>query len=119
MYIFRFFTLTLGCKSNMLVVTWLGGLTWLILVSADDVVAASASASAVAFVSPVIRVGSEGLPVASSASVFTLFNLLPSFLADDILCESLAEISAPAKENCGKCGKFLNKIVAFTRSRHA
>lgn len=72
----------------MLVVTWLEGLTWLILVSAD--VVAASSASAVAFVSPVM-VGSKGLPAApsASASVFTLFNLLPSFLA---------VISAPARK---------------------
>lgn len=92
----------------MLVVTWLGGLTWLVLVSAvvsvpaddiDDVAASSASAAA-AFVSLVI-VGSKGLPaplpMRVASSVFRFFNLLPSFLADDVLCGSLAVFSAPVR----------------------
>lgn len=71
-YIILYIELTLGCKSNMLVVAWLGGLTWLILVSAvasvpaadiDDVAASFASAAAAApFVSLVI-VGSASLPM--------------------------------------------------------
>lgn len=93
----------------MLVVTWLGGLTWLVLLSAvvsvpaDDIDAAEAASSAsaaAAFVS-LVNVGSKGLPaplpMRVASSVFRFFNLLPSFLAGDVLCGSLAVLSAPVR----------------------
>lgn len=115
----------------MLVVTWLGGLTWLVLVSAvvsvpaDDVEASSASAAA-AFVSLVV-VGSKGLPapfpMRVASSDFRFFNLLPSLLADDVLCGSLAVLSAPVriesvKNSLLKCWHLLHSAsVNAKRSR--
>lgn len=92
----------------MLVVTWLGGLTWLVLLSAvvsvpaDDIdaEAASSASAAAAFVS-LVNVGSKGLPaplpMRVASSVLRFFNLLPTFLADDVLCGSLAVLSAPVR----------------------